>query len=44
MLHLISDLHAELPDELKRVKAITGDPQSDRYGLIGMAPLTLLHV
>ncbi|RSM10348.1 hypothetical protein CDV31_007224 [Fusarium ambrosium] len=34
MLHLISDLHAELPDELKRVKAITGDPQSDRYGLI----------
>ncbi|KAJ3457981.1 hypothetical protein MRS44_012090 [Fusarium solani] len=44
MLHLISDLHAELPDELKRVKAITGDPQSDRYGLIVSSGKPNIHL
>lgn len=34
-LHLVSKMHEELPQELKKVKAMTGDPKADRYGFIG---------
>lgn len=34
-LRLVSQLYEDLPDELKQIKAITGDPQRDRNGFIG---------
>lgn len=35
-LHFVAKLYADLPPELKQVKAMTENPQSDRYGFIGM--------
>ncbi|VUC30167.1 unnamed protein product [Clonostachys rosea] len=40
-LRLVSQLYEELPDDLKRIKAITGDPQVDRHGFIGKRPLII---
>lgn len=36
-LNYISKLYNELPPELKKVKLRSENPQSDRYGLIGMS-------
>ena len=41
-LHLVSNLYDERPQELKKVKAMTGDPTCDRYGFIGASHPTFL--
>lgn len=35
-LHLVRQLHDDLPQEVKEVQEMTGDPARDRYGYIGM--------
>jgi hypothetical protein len=35
-LHLVSKLYEALPKELKQFQAMTGDPNADRNGFIGM--------
>lgn len=36
---LVSQLYDDLPDDLKKIKPITGDPKLDRHGFIGMCVL-----
>ncbi|OJJ38305.1 hypothetical protein ASPWEDRAFT_168219 [Aspergillus wentii DTO 134E9] len=33
-LHLVSKLFEDLPDNLKKINSMTGDPQTDRYGFV----------
>lgn len=39
ILNLISRLHENLPQELKKIKDMTGDPRTDWYGIIGKLSL-----
>lgn len=34
-LHLISKLQKDLPQKLKTIQPVTGDLESDRYGVVG---------
>ncbi|ETS84443.1 hypothetical protein PFICI_02468 [Pestalotiopsis fici W106-1] len=36
ILHLITTLHRDLPQELRTVKAMTGNPQKDRCGFVAV--------
>ncbi|KAL3292127.1 nuclear protein [Colletotrichum asianum] len=42
-LRLLAQLYEDLPDDLKRIKAITGDPQKDRLGFIASNILLTLQ-
>ena len=43
-LLLVSKMHEELPQELKKIKGVTGNAQLDRYGYIGMCDSTNLKL
>lgn len=44
ILHLITTMHKDLPQKLKTVRPMTGNPQMDRYGFVGMSPLLLIYL